>query len=92
MTYDVGVPDPAGQRRLAAVAKVCEGFGVRAQYSVFECRLSGASYEQFVGALLDVIDPQQDSIHIYHFPGDLAEARVTIGLTRPGNLGSVWRA
>jgi len=92
VTYDIGVPDPAGQRRLAAVAKVCEGFGVRVQYSVFECRLSPARYEEFLGELLDVIDPDQDVVHLYHFPGDLAGARRVLGRQRDISIEGPWLA
>lgn len=91
MTYDIGVPDAAGQRRLAVVAKVCEGFGLRTQYSVFECRLTEAAYERLLGQLLAVIDPAQDTIHIYRFPGDLTASRTTLGVARAADIGTVWR-
>ena len=37
VTYDVRTEDKAGQRRLRRVAKLCQSFGQRVQFSVFEC-------------------------------------------------------
>ncbi len=37
ITYDISFDDPNGQARLRSIAKHCLDYGVRAQYSVFEC-------------------------------------------------------
>ena len=37
ITYDISFDDPNGQARLRRIAKHCLDYGVRAQYSVFEC-------------------------------------------------------
>jgi CRISPR associated protein Cas2 len=39
-----------GRRRLRRVARVCEDYGQRVQYSVFECRLDDTLFETFVAA------------------------------------------
>ena len=36
VTYDVNTTTPEGRRRLRKVAKLCEGYGLRVQKSVFE--------------------------------------------------------
>jgi CRISPR-associated protein Cas2 len=90
ITYDVATATVEGQRRLARVAKVCEAFGVRVQYSVFECRLSGAGLERLRAAIAAEIDPGQDSIRIYRFPGSLIDSVETIGNERQWQAGASW--
>lgn len=46
LCYDI--PEDRDRARLA---KVCEGFGIRMQYSVFEFRLKEADYVAFRGRL-----------------------------------------
>ena len=41
LAYDIADP-----KRLSRVAKVCEDYGVRVQYSVFECHLENGEFEQ----------------------------------------------
>jgi CRISPR-associated protein Cas2 len=90
VTYDIATADKAGQRRLNAVAKACEGFGVRVQYSVFECRLSEAAHQLLVNQLLDLIDPAVDQVSIYQFPGRLASARETLGCPPRTTASGLW--
>jgi CRISPR-associated protein Cas2 len=40
ITYDISLADPEGQTRLRRIAKHCLDYGVRVQYSVFECDLA----------------------------------------------------
>lgn len=89
VTYDISTIDPEGERRLRAVAQVCERFGVRTQYSVFECRLSAASLQRMTNELLTVIEPRDDSVFIYRFPGDLNGAKTALGRSAP-QLGAPW--
>jgi CRISPR-associated endonuclease Cas2 len=42
VTYDVKTESAVGRRRLRRVAKVCERFGQRVQFSVFECVVDAA--------------------------------------------------
>ncbi|MBM3855222.1 MAG: CRISPR-associated endonuclease Cas2, partial [Verrucomicrobia bacterium] len=39
--------DVTDAKRLHKVAKVCEDWGVRVQYSVFECRLEADTFDRF---------------------------------------------
>ena len=90
VTYDISTATKSGQRRLQRVAKICEGYGVRIQYSVFECRLSSASHQRLINDLTDAIDPAVDSVHLYRFPGPLHLARQTIGLRPAITVADPW--
>lgn len=90
VVYDIATDRPEDQRRLRAVAKVCEGFGVRVQDSVFECRLGDVDVERMKIELADVIDPDRDSIYFYQLHATLAEARYIMGARRPHEAGSPW--
>jgi CRISPR-associated protein Cas2 len=79
VAYDIATPDPAGQRRLARVAAVCERYGSRIQYSVFECRLDGVLYERLITDLLAEIDPSTDTVNLYRLGSPFDSARQTLG-------------
>ena len=54
--------DITDQRRLRQVAKICEDYGVLAQYSVFECRLEADKFDKFWSDLLDTINFSTDRL------------------------------
>jgi CRISPR-associated protein Cas2 len=60
VAYDICNP-----KRLHRAAKVCEDWGMRIQYSVFECRLEAQSFALFWDELSAVIDPKDDRIVAY---------------------------
>lgn len=90
VTYDIATADAADERRLRRVAKVCEGYGVRIQDSVFECRLSHASVEQMLIDLDDVIEPARDSVYVYRIVTGLKDARTTLGKRHEHQFGTPW--
>lgn len=90
VTYDINTQTPEGERRLARVAAVCERYGVRAQYSVFECRLSETGLQRLWMELAEVIDHRMDSVNFYRFPGELAASRETLGRRKSPDLGRPW--
>jgi CRISPR-associated protein Cas2 len=55
--YDICHP-----KRLRQVAKICESFGQRLQYSVFECPLDDLRFEKLRAALLEIIKYDDDQI------------------------------
>lgn len=57
VSYDIANP-----KRLRNVAKTCESFGSRIQYSVFECPLSDLKLEQLKAALHEIIHHEDDQI------------------------------
>ena len=65
VTYDVATGDAAGRRRLRHVARLCQDFGQRVQYSVFECEVYAAQWAVLRARLIDEIDPRSDSLRFY---------------------------
>jgi len=65
VSYDVNTEDKAGQRRLRHVAKTCQNFGQRVQYSVFECIVDPAQWTALKDKLIARIDPEKDSLRFY---------------------------
>ena len=90
VTYDIADTRGHGGTRLRRVAEVCEKYGQRVQFSVFECRLSSARLARLVAELEDVIDPRQDSVFIYRFPGRIGDSRNRLGLGPVRDLGQPW--
>lgn len=66
ITYDVNTTTTKGQKRLREVAKVCQNYGQRVQSSVFECLITPAQMVFLENQLKKIIDPNLDSIRIYH--------------------------
>lgn len=81
VVYDVRTGTPEGERRLRAVAKLCEGIGTRVQYSVFELHCEVAQLITFQKHLADAIDPN-DSIRIYRVPSGVLERVTQLGAER----------
>ena len=73
VSYDVNTLDKEGRRRLRKVAKTCEGFGQRVQFSVFECTVNEADFERLRQKLVKIINEEEDSLRIYHLRGDRAD-------------------
>jgi len=69
VTYDVNTLTPEGRRRLRKVAKLCEGYGQRVQYSVFEASVTDIELERMKQRLLKVIDENEDSLRFYRLTG-----------------------
>jgi len=65
ITYDVNTSDEGGKKRLRKVAKQCQNYGQRVQNSVFECLLDTAQFKMVKASLIELIDPQKDSLRFY---------------------------
>lgn len=65
VTYDVKTETPAGRKRLRRVAKACENFGQRVQFSVFECLVDPGQWAALRFRLIEEIDLGQDSLRFY---------------------------
>lgn len=74
VAYDIADP-----KRLSRVAKVCEDFGVRVQYSVFECRLEESEFEDLWLKLLCEIDEDEDRVVAYKIDARCAKETMTAG-------------
>jgi CRISPR-associated protein Cas2 len=79
VTYDVDTTTPAGERRLREVARLCEGHGLRVQYSVFELTIEPGQLVRFIARLQRTMDDHLDSVGIYK----LSEPPVALGRRRP---------
>ncbi|NLE29142.1 MAG: CRISPR-associated endonuclease Cas2 [Phycisphaerae bacterium] len=58
--------DCTNDKRRLKVAKVLLDYGYRVQYSVFEADLDQALLDELIQRLNKIIDPEEDSIRIYH--------------------------
>ena len=65
ISYDVAVSDLGGSRRLRRVAKACQDWGQRVQYSVFECIVDPAQWTLLKNRLLQEMDQKKDSMRFY---------------------------
>ncbi|AAM72362.1 MAG TPA: CRISPR-associated endonuclease Cas2 [Chlorobaculum sp.] len=75
VTYDVNTETPAGRRRLRRIAKTCQNYGQRVQFSVFECNVDPAQWVKLRSKLLNEMDPKLDSLRFY-FLGSNWQGRV----------------
>ena len=91
ISYDIADTDGAGAMRLRRVAAVCEKYGQRVQFSVFECRLSATRLARMIGEVEDVIDRQRDSVIVYRFPARIEDATLRLGRSQElRKLGHPW--
>jgi CRISPR-associated protein Cas2 len=72
--------DICSARRLQKVAKVCEDYGVRVQYSIFECHLDERRFERFWQKLNTLIDPEEDRLVAYQIDAKSARRTRTAGI------------
>lgn len=66
ITYDVSTVSEGGQKRLRNIAKTCLDYGMRVQNSVFECEVEPGQYANLKSELLELYDPDLDSLRFYH--------------------------
>ena len=66
ITYDISLQDPEGASRLRRVAQYCRDYGVRVQYSVFECDIAPDQWVKLKAKLLATYNPATDSLRFYH--------------------------
>ena len=74
ISYDIANP-----KRLAKVSKTLENFGIRIQYSFFECEMEKVQLENLKRRLLEIIDKREDSLRIYPLCEDCLKETSSIG-------------
>lgn len=74
ISYDI-----ANQKRLHKVAKTLENFGIRIQFSFFECEMPKEKLDELKSALLKIIDKKEDSLLIYPLCEDCASKTTSLG-------------
>ncbi len=82
VSYDVNTETREGRRRLRHVAKLCQAYGQRVQFSVFECHVDDVQYEALRHRLVKVIEPSQDSIRLYKLRQPRDQSVETYGIDR----------
>ncbi|PQV53818.1 CRISPR-associated protein Cas2 [Defluviimonas denitrificans] len=65
VTYDVNTLEEGGKKRLRRVAKACEDWGQRVQFSVFEIEVDPAQWTKLRARLEAIIAPEHDSLRYY---------------------------
>jgi CRISPR-associated protein Cas2 len=73
VSYDICDP-----KRLRRVARTLEGFGVRLQYSVFECPLDGTRLAQLKAELQALLNHEEDQILFVSLGPSASDASLVI--------------
>jgi CRISPR-associated protein Cas2 len=87
VTYDVQTSHRGGARRLRRVAKVCQDFGQRVQYSVFEVEADPAQWTALKSRLEKLIDKERDSLRYYHLGANWQRRVEHVGAKPAVDLG-----
>jgi CRISPR-associated protein Cas2 len=66
VSYDVNTQDAQGRRRLRRIAKTCQSWGQRVQFSVFECVVDPAQWANLRAKLIGAMDAAKDSLRFYY--------------------------
>jgi CRISPR-associated protein Cas2 len=85
VTYDI--PDDRRRLRLAHALK---DFGVRVQYSVFECHLEPADLDRLRKRLEKLAEPAEDSVRLYRFCQDCGTKQEIYGQGKPTQEPDVY--
>jgi CRISPR-associated protein Cas2 len=66
VSYDVSTREEGGAKRLRRLARACQDYGQRVQYSVFEIEVDPAQWAALKQRLQDEMDQEQDSLRFYY--------------------------
>lgn len=66
VTYDVNTLEEGGKKRLRQVARACEDYGQRVQFSVFEIEVDPAQWTKLKARLEGIIRAEHDSLRYYY--------------------------
>jgi CRISPR-associated protein Cas2 len=87
VTYDVSTQSPGGPGRLRRVARACQDYGQRVQFSVFEIEVDPAQWTLLRARLEAIIDPTQDSLRYYHLGASWRRRVEHVGAKPSRDLG-----
>ena len=65
VSYDVSTEDAGGRKRLRNIARICQNWGQRVQYSVFECIVDPAEWAGLRNRLITTMNEEKDSLRFY---------------------------
>jgi CRISPR-associated protein Cas2 len=83
VSYDIETVSPEGKRRAARIRKLCKSFGVRVQYSMFECVVGDSELAKLRTGILAAMNLKEDSIRLYFIPEDAARKTEHHGIKEP---------
>ena len=66
VSYDVNTQNTEGRRRLRNIARICQNWGQRVQFSVFECIVDPAEWAGLRNRLVTTMDLEKDSLRFYY--------------------------
>jgi CRISPR-associated protein Cas2 len=66
VSYDVNTEDKQGRKRLRDIAKICQSWGQRVQFSVFECIVDPAEWASLRARLIGTMNSAKDSLRFYY--------------------------
>ena len=81
--YDVRTADRKGAKRLRRICEACKDFGVRVQFSVFECKVSAQKWVELKARLLTEYDAREDNLRFYFLDEGNAAKTEHFGAGRP---------
>jgi CRISPR-associated protein Cas2 len=88
VSYDVCTVDNAGKTLLRRVAKACLDYGQRVQNSVFECTVDPAQWTALKHRLIDLVEPETDSLRFYFLGSNWQNKVEHIGAKPSVDFGS----
>lgn len=86
VTYDVNTEDAAGRRRLRRIAKTCQNYGQRVQFSVFECMVDPAQWASLRSKLVNIMNSEKDSLRFYYLGSKWKHRVEHEGIREPRDL------
>lgn len=78
MTYFIGY-DISDSEQRCRTASLLENYGVRVQYSFFQCELDSKTMEELFSKLKRFIDPKSDSLQIFPVCKDCLNLKIILG-------------
>ena len=85
VSYDVA-QNKNGRLRLRRIAKICESYGQRVQYSIFECIVDPAQWLTLKSKLEKIYNPEFDSLRYYKLGSNYKSMIEYLGITKAKNI------
>ena len=82
IVYDIDTKTAKGRRRWRVICQLCKDCGQRVQFSVFECRLTQAQFEDIEAKAVGNMDAEKDSLRFYVLRGGREAALRAYGIDR----------
>lgn len=89
VTYDVNTIEENGKKRLRRVARACQDFGQRVQFSVFEVEVDPAQWVALKARLEKIINPEFDSLRYYYLGANWRRRVEHVGAKPATDLGGL---